>query len=199
MWFASDNTHGAAPEVLEAVVRANAGHATSYGADETMARVTARIRAIFEAPGGGGPSGPDRHRGERARARLPLPAVGDRLLPPQRPRRGGRMRRAGVLHRRREADAARRRAREDRARELRGSARLHRARRRAQRPEGGADAHQRHRAGRRLHPRRGGGACRDGARRGPAGAHGRRPLRQRARPASAARRPSSPGRPASTP
>ena len=50
MWFASDNTSGAAPEVIEAVARASAGHATSYGADAAMARVTARIREIFEAP-----------------------------------------------------------------------------------------------------------------------------------------------------
>ena len=51
MWFASDNTGGGAPEVLEAVARANAGHAASYGSDDAMARVRARIREIFEAPG----------------------------------------------------------------------------------------------------------------------------------------------------
>ncbi len=50
MWFTSDNASGAAPEVMEAVVRANAGHAMSYGADDGMARVTARIREVFEAP-----------------------------------------------------------------------------------------------------------------------------------------------------
>jgi threonine aldolase len=50
MWFASDNTGGAAPEVVEAVARASAGHAASYGADEAMARVTARVREVFEAP-----------------------------------------------------------------------------------------------------------------------------------------------------
>jgi threonine aldolase len=50
MRFASDNTSGAAPEILEAVVRANAGYATSYGEDAAMARVTDRVRAIFEAP-----------------------------------------------------------------------------------------------------------------------------------------------------
>jgi threonine aldolase len=49
MWFASDNTSGAAPEVIEAVARASAGHAASYGADDAMARVTARIREIFQA------------------------------------------------------------------------------------------------------------------------------------------------------
>jgi threonine aldolase len=50
MWFASDNTSGAAPEILEAVVRANAGYASSYGEDAAMARVTDRVRALFEAP-----------------------------------------------------------------------------------------------------------------------------------------------------
>lgn len=50
MWFTSDNASGAAPEIIEAVARANAGGARSYGADEIMARVQARIREIFEAP-----------------------------------------------------------------------------------------------------------------------------------------------------
>ena len=50
MWFASDNTGPAAPEIVEAVAAANAGHAASYGADATQERVRARIREIFEAP-----------------------------------------------------------------------------------------------------------------------------------------------------
>lgn len=50
MWFASDNTSPAAPEVMAAVLRANQGHAASYGADAAMARVTARLREVFEAP-----------------------------------------------------------------------------------------------------------------------------------------------------
>jgi threonine aldolase len=50
MWFASDNTGPAAPEIVEAVAAANAGHAPSYGADAGMERVRARIREIFEAP-----------------------------------------------------------------------------------------------------------------------------------------------------
>jgi threonine aldolase len=50
MWFASDNTAGAAPEIAEAVLAANAGHAASYGADAATGRVAARIREIFEAP-----------------------------------------------------------------------------------------------------------------------------------------------------
>ena len=40
MEFASDNTAGAAPQIMAAVTAANAGNAPSYGADATMARVT---------------------------------------------------------------------------------------------------------------------------------------------------------------
>lgn len=50
MFFASDNTSGATPEVMAALARANTGYARGYGADEVMARVTARLRAVFEAP-----------------------------------------------------------------------------------------------------------------------------------------------------
>ncbi|MCB1351541.1 MAG: low specificity L-threonine aldolase [Rhodobacteraceae bacterium] len=50
MWFVSDNAAPVAPEVMAALVRANAGHAGSYGGDEATARVVARLREIFEAP-----------------------------------------------------------------------------------------------------------------------------------------------------
>jgi threonine aldolase len=50
MWFASDNSSGAAPEVVAALTAANAGYAPSYGAEPAMARLTARVREIFEAP-----------------------------------------------------------------------------------------------------------------------------------------------------
>jgi threonine aldolase len=50
MRFASDNTSGAAPEVMAALVQANDGYDRSYGADAAMARVTALVRGIFEAP-----------------------------------------------------------------------------------------------------------------------------------------------------
>ena len=46
--FRSDNTHGASPEVIEALARAAAGTMTSYGGDEITARVRARCREIFE-------------------------------------------------------------------------------------------------------------------------------------------------------
>jgi len=50
MRFASDNTSGAAPEIMAAVLQANEGYDRSYGADAAMDRVTALVREIFEAP-----------------------------------------------------------------------------------------------------------------------------------------------------
>lgn len=50
MEFASDNTSGVAPEIMSALARANEGYASSYGGDQIMARVTALVREIFEAP-----------------------------------------------------------------------------------------------------------------------------------------------------
>ena len=50
MFLASDNTSGATPEVIAAMIRANEGYARGYGADDLSARVTARIREVFEAP-----------------------------------------------------------------------------------------------------------------------------------------------------
>lgn len=50
MWFTSDNAGPAAPEVMDAMMRANEGHAPSYGAEPAMERVRARLREIFEAP-----------------------------------------------------------------------------------------------------------------------------------------------------
>ena len=48
MDFRSDNISGAAPEILEAVVRANAGTASAYGEDEWTARVERRLQEVFE-------------------------------------------------------------------------------------------------------------------------------------------------------
>lgn len=50
MNFASDNTSGAHPKVMEALIAANDGHAPSYGSDDWTARAIARIREVFEAP-----------------------------------------------------------------------------------------------------------------------------------------------------
>ena len=46
--FRSDNTLPGAPEILEAVLRANAGSTTSYGGDEITARVRRQCCEIFE-------------------------------------------------------------------------------------------------------------------------------------------------------
>lgn len=46
--FRSDNTAGAAPQVMEALARAAVGGAPPDGADPWTARVTARLAAIFE-------------------------------------------------------------------------------------------------------------------------------------------------------
>jgi threonine aldolase len=50
MWFTSDNAGPAHPAIIDAIARANVGYAASYGADDAAARVTARLREIFEAP-----------------------------------------------------------------------------------------------------------------------------------------------------
>lgn len=48
MNFASDNSAGAAPEIIAAIARANEGTAPSYGGDDLTARVTSRFAEIFE-------------------------------------------------------------------------------------------------------------------------------------------------------
>jgi threonine aldolase len=49
MNFASDNTAGFSPEMLEALARANEGRAMPYGNDAVTARVKDRIAEVFEA------------------------------------------------------------------------------------------------------------------------------------------------------
>src|SRR5262249_3298359 len=48
MKFASGNTAGVAPPILEAIVAANRGFALGYGRDEATARVTQRLSEVFE-------------------------------------------------------------------------------------------------------------------------------------------------------
>jgi threonine aldolase len=48
MYFASDNTAGCAPEIMEALVRANTGYALGYGNDEWTKRVEGQFAKIFE-------------------------------------------------------------------------------------------------------------------------------------------------------
>jgi hypothetical protein len=186
MHFTSDNAGPAHPDVIEAIARANEGDAASYGADAAMERVVARIREIFEAPDAAVHLVAPARR--RTRWRSPASArPGRRSSATARPCRGRRMRRARVLHRRRQADPGRRRARPDRP--ARAQAALAaRPRRRAQRPAGRAVADQPDRGGTAYGPQ-GGGARRAGPGGGHPGAHGRRALRQRPGRGSAARRP----------
>ena len=48
MDFISDNTAGAAPEIMAALARANSGTDSSYGADKTSARITEALSQLFE-------------------------------------------------------------------------------------------------------------------------------------------------------
>lgn len=48
MNFVSDNTAGAAPEILAALARANDGTAVSYGGDAITRRLTQKLSALFE-------------------------------------------------------------------------------------------------------------------------------------------------------
>jgi len=48
MYFASDNTAGMAPEILDALAKANTGYALGYGNDEWTKRVEQRFAKIFE-------------------------------------------------------------------------------------------------------------------------------------------------------
>ena len=47
--FASDNTAGAMPEVMDALIAANAGAASGYGSDETTQRAGDLIRGLLDA------------------------------------------------------------------------------------------------------------------------------------------------------
>lgn len=50
MIFASDNTGPAAPEIMDAILRANEGYAMPYGNDPLTAQTVQKIRDLFEAP-----------------------------------------------------------------------------------------------------------------------------------------------------
>ena len=50
MFFASDNSGPAAPEIISAIAHANEGYAMPYGSDPGMDTVRQKIRNIFEAP-----------------------------------------------------------------------------------------------------------------------------------------------------
>lgn len=50
MFFSSDNVSACAPEILEAVVAANAGPSRPYGADAITQRLRERVAEVFERP-----------------------------------------------------------------------------------------------------------------------------------------------------
>ena len=50
MNFSSDNAGPAAPEIIEAIAKANDGYAKAYGADELTESLQRKIREIFDAP-----------------------------------------------------------------------------------------------------------------------------------------------------
>ncbi len=50
MMFASDNMGPAAPEIIDAIARANEGHHMPYGNDPVTPEVVEAVRALFEAP-----------------------------------------------------------------------------------------------------------------------------------------------------
>ncbi len=50
MFFASDNTSGCPPQVMDALLRANDGYAMGYGNDPIMVRAKALLREVLEAP-----------------------------------------------------------------------------------------------------------------------------------------------------
>ncbi|MDQ2090191.1 threonine aldolase family protein [Marimonas arenosa] len=50
MFFASDNTGPAHPQIIDALARANEGYAMGYGADAIMDRARTGLRDVFEAP-----------------------------------------------------------------------------------------------------------------------------------------------------
>jgi threonine aldolase len=50
MFFASDNTSGVHPKILEALTQANHGFAPAYGADRYTGALQERLRDMFDAP-----------------------------------------------------------------------------------------------------------------------------------------------------
>ncbi|NPD14490.1 low specificity L-threonine aldolase [Xinfangfangia sp. D13-10-4-6] len=50
MNFASDNCSGVAPQIMAALIAANEGTSPGYGNDALTKRLTAQIRAVFDAP-----------------------------------------------------------------------------------------------------------------------------------------------------
>ncbi|GAB1455190.1 hypothetical protein MASR2M48_04970 [Spirochaetota bacterium] len=67
-WFASDNNAAAHPAVMDALVRANTGHAIGYGDDPVTNKAEATVAAVFGWSRG--TLRTQRHRGKRLRTWL---------------------------------------------------------------------------------------------------------------------------------
>ena len=115
MNFASDNTAGMAPEILDAIGQRQHRLCARLRQRRVDQAGRAAFRRDFRARGRG-LSGADRHGGERARARASDAALGRGAVPCGVACRDRRMRRAGVLRRRHQAGRADRRGEQDRAR-----------------------------------------------------------------------------------
>ncbi len=181
MYFASDNTAGIAPPILEAIGRANTGYALGYGNDDCTKRVEQRFADIFEkdvavflVPTG-------TVANALALAHLHA-ALGRGAVPCGFAHRDRRMRCAGVLRRRHQADRPERRGRQDFRRHIARGARARRVGRAASRHARSVlSLSQATRERHDLSRRRDHGTCRDRACARTGGARGRRAARQCAR------------------
>ena len=159
MRFFSDNAAAAHPKVIEAIAASNRLD-TAYDGDEWSQRLDGAFSDLFETEVRALWVTTGTAANCLALAALCPPYGGD-PLPPRRAYRGRRGGRSRLLHRRRQADAARWRRREDHAGCGRGGLRPH-PQRRPPGPAGSALDHQRHRIRPRLSRRRGRSARRTG-------------------------------------
>ena len=175
--FRSDNTGRAAPEILDALVRANSGTALGYGADEWTARLQERFSELFETrvrvfpvATGTAANALSLGRGQ--------PVLGPRLLQRGGAHQHGRGQRRRVFRRRAQAGPGRRRDGKIDADALARRARGDRAGPDASRPAGGGQYDPGERSRRGLPARRDPRDRRGRQSARPQGAYGRRPLRQ---------------------
>ncbi len=122
MFFASDNGLGASDKVMQAIAAANGGARLGYGNDDATKAVVQRLCDLFEREVGVYMVAPARPRTASHTLHHDA-ALGHRPLPRREPRHRGRVLRAGILHRRRQAGRHTRSRRQD---HRRGALREHR-------------------------------------------------------------------------
>ena len=113
MRFFSDNAAAACPQVMEALAEANRLD-TAYDGDAWSQRLDGAFSDLFGTRGAR-PVGDHRDRRQLPRPRRAVPAARRDPVPRARAYRAGRGRRARLLHRRRQADAAAGRGRQGHA------------------------------------------------------------------------------------